>query len=508
MASPRVWYLYLRLWISALKIWYLHSKQLLCQTKHWVSGKILRSKKSINIWTSKVIGLVAVTIGLIAWGLGELGRGIADDIRVAALRCPGVFVILFVQGAMEGLIVYLATHVRDAMDGVLIYMAAGHEDVSQSGVRMAHKQEVVKEKEEQKEVGKQELVQGKTQMETRHPFAACTNSSRVDSRSYASVAATYLKISLDEDSNRNWSNEHGNLSPGFGPPHRSIQLCRPTISPSESRPSPFSARLHSNTPKGPAAPGSDSGVSSLTSSHAILTPCSTASASSDRNNVMHIPSSTTCLGGLRIYTPSSTTSSSLTENHTPGSSDTATWSDGWPKHHSRPPGVEKVPHDQYLVCLTHGNIGTGTEPDDLDDRIGFGAAHVDWTYTGQFTSKGSSSICTPSTNSSDASLAADVDTPSASSCSSGNAIATPSVSGSFSGGMRAPLSVSNADSGEESIPGTPTSTSSAGSESTVIYTPPRMHDLDYEDALARNTPDSTSSSSSGSSSTGVDTPNP
>lgn len=75
-----------------------------------------------------------MTIGLIAWGLGELGRGIADDIRVAALRCPGVFVILFIQGAMESLIVYLATHVRDAMDGVLIYMAAGHEVVSQSGV--------------------------------------------------------------------------------------------------------------------------------------------------------------------------------------------------------------------------------------------------------------------------------------------------------------------------------------------------------------------------------------
>ncbi|KEQ72793.1 hypothetical protein M436DRAFT_82072 [Aureobasidium namibiae CBS 147.97] len=441
---PTVWVWYLKLWSLYLVVWYWYARLWGCQSKHWIHGEmrevkksskrlILQSKKSSKKWSRKVIETVAMVGGFVAEALGDFVREKMDDIR-----------------AVRVLAVHAPTTIKERKERMVVYAAEFFKDLAES-LRDLHNAGLITEEDEVEQETKKEVMTKMARKEHLHSTDA-RRSDRVNGRTYASVAATYLKTDLENDSNRNWSNEHGNLSPGASP-HRSSRLYYPSPGPSPSHRnspgSPRSVQVSHPSPRDPPGSGTGSGVSSSNSSSAVYIPSSTASASSGYNIVMHTPSSTTSSSRRAIYTPSSTTSSGTTVNYTPGASG-------------------------------NGIGGTGT-------------GDYDSSHMGAYSKSGSLSILyTPCTDTDAGEMSVGTHTPSASESSASK--------------TRTPPSTNNTDSEDESFPGTPTSTSSSGPDSTVIYTPPRIDGLDNEDAVALGTPDSASSSSSASTSDATPSP--
>lgn len=214
--------------------------------------------------------------------------------------------------------------VRDAVREVLVYIAKSilvFFECSDAGYGEMTETKVVKE-----EVKK----------ETCH----YSTGDRSDGRAVGSE----LKIRLEDDSNRNWSNEHGNLSPDSA---RSNRLTRPRHIISNDTPGSgewHRSRGNDNSSWKRPRPNLDntsgSGVASSSSSPAVFTPSSTALVSPGSSDVSHTPSTP-------VHTPKSTTSSSTVEKHTPESSDTSSFG-GWTKL----TGTELLTYGEYLSTCT------------------------------------------------------------------------------------------------------------------------------------------------------------
>ena len=316
---PSVWAWYLKLWSLYLVVGYWYARLWVCLSKHWIHGKmgevqkgskrwilqskegskawILQSKESNKKWSRKVIALVAMIGGFVAEALGDFVREKMDDIR-----------------AVRFLVAYAPTIIEKRRERMIVYVDEFIKNLHNAGL-ITEEDEVEQETEEE--------VMTKAARKEHHHSADAGGSGRVDGRSYASVAATFLKTSLDEDSNRNWSNEHGDLSPGASP-RRRTQLYYPSPSPSpsprDSPSSPPSVQVSHPSPENPPGSGTGSKASSSNSYPAVSTPSSTASGSPGDNNVIHTPNSTTCSSEQAIHTPSSTTSSNTTGNYTLGAS--------------------------------------------------------------------------------------------------------------------------------------------------------------------------------------------
>lgn len=474
-----MWGLYLRLWI--------------CHSKHWIRNKTPKIKRCMH----KIIEFIAWGFAAVGSGFVQLGKDLNDDIRDAALRCPGVFVSMIIIEAERKLIVDVATDVKDAVENWFVDVAEFLKDLHNAGL-------ITEEDGVEKEVKKETMT--KMARKERHDSADARRSGRVDGRTYANVAATCLKTSLDEDSNRNWSNEHGNLSPGSTPPRRSTRLSypSPSLSPSPTNvPGSPSIQISCSNPEDPPGSGTGSEASSSTSFPAALTPSSTAfeSAGHDSNlstssNMLHTPSVISS-DNAGIYTPSNTTSSNTGEIYTLNASATTSTT-----------GVIYTPPDSELTidlkdlewCATarYADTISGSKGS-VTGLGGTGTGGYDSTHMDAYISGGLSMLYTPSTDTTDGEVPMDIDAPSASSpdgvhtpssspsasiktssasSSLSNPLDTPCASSSPSDAIATPYSTSSTDSEDESPPGTPTSTSSSGSDSTVIYTPPRMDDLD------------------------------
>jgi hypothetical protein len=405
--------------------------------------------------------------------------------------------------------------VRDAMRDILVYIAKSilifFEGADTEPGKMDKKKTMVKE----------------IKKETHH----YSTGSRSDGR----AAGSKLKISLEDDSNRNWSNEHGNLSPDFSPPIRSTQphhIIRNNTSSSRILPRPRGRDNSSwKRPRPNISNTPGSGVASSKSSPTVFTPSSTALATPGSSDVPHTPSTP-------VHTPQSTTSPSTVEMHTPESSNGMSFGGGF-----KLTGTELLTYGEYLrVCTSpeHWKAIAWCGDLRLNDRNK--TTKNEWARTLDEADKTWEFIPDPSVDfgSSDDEDMASVSSsesesesdsvdarfkalfssrpcytppPSASDTESEGESrrGTPTSTSSSGSGLmvvHTPPASPDLDSADESDPGTPSSTSSSGSTSTVIYTPPPMRTLDSADRPRSSTPTSTSSTGSGQASTFIYTPSP
>jgi hypothetical protein len=348
------------------------------------------------------------------------------------------FVASNIEAGMKGVLVFIARSVKFAIEMILEVMAPDDEE-EDAGQRIR-------------------TTIADVERNTRYSSAV------VETRRRAKGRAERLRVetSLEDDPNRNWSNEHGNLSPGSSPSTRSTRSTRHT-GPTPSARSTGPNRQHLGTPVTLAGIGPSGLASSSTSAKpsTAFTTSFSGIIGSDVRDALRVPGST------HYYFP------------------------------GRSPSPGHLSYEEYMEWCSVRGIRRG----------GFGDGG---SGTASVSTAESAGIHTPSANSSslnpfDAPAASSsssdgICTPSSSSCSP-NAITTPSASSASTAFVHTPASTRTLDSGDSSRPGTPDSASSSASESTVIHTPPSAGIRS-----GRGTPDSTSSS--GSESTVIRTPSP
>jgi hypothetical protein len=284
------------------------------------------------------------------------------------------FVASNIEAGMKGMLVSIATNVKFAMEMILEVMAPDDED----------------------EEAEQRCRTTIADVERNSRYSSAV----VETRRRAKGRAERLRVetSLEDDPNRNWSNEHGNLSPESSPHTRSFRVLQP----------PY-RRVRDLVASGHAS-----------SSYSAKPSTASKSDASDVKDVLSVPRSATF---------------ERTWSCSPKWSD-STFSGGI----LTPLETRPMTDEEYMAWCSVGGIIRG----------GFGAG-LD-----------STSVSTPGLKV--------VHTPTASSSSS-EAIDTPSSSASSRGGVNTPASTRTPDSEDSSRPDTPDSTSSSGSESTVIRTP-------------------------------------
>jgi hypothetical protein len=308
------------------------------------------------------IGAIFLLFTLINWILDSIfgvilssrwvrrrSRSIRRDIGpictlgVLALEFIGEVVILAFK-----VIFFTVTMAKDTISSILVSIAATIKDVLEIFIAIM----TVITNEEDTDDGRQK-EEKKEKEKTSHTSA----SSSVWTRGRAERLR--VETSLYDDSNRNWSNEHGNLSsPESSPVARSVRhipsvrICRP--SPNRVKPVAVSGILNLSAPSerltyeeymewcsvrgirrggfGAGGPGtasvsgsSSSGINTPSTSSSSSNPFDTPSASSSSSGGIRTPSATSSSSSSSICTPTSTRSrtsgsTSSRDNLTPTSS--------------------------------------------------------------------------------------------------------------------------------------------------------------------------------------------
>ena len=317
----------------------------MCQSTHWARKTILQGKERM---CKRSMGEV---VGLITWSLG----GPARDM----LKCPAVFIGMTVIEAERRLIVNVAISIREAVKKLTVYMAEFIKDAAEvlkelhdvGSITEDNQVWTLKKRESaRRDMAKKELEKKEAENETSRPSTAIKTNSKVDGKTYASVAAAYLKTDLENDSNRNWSNEHGNLSPKSSPSRRLTQIYDSDL----LYPSPFVEVSHSG-PKSPPSSGSGS---------TIHTPTSTTSPSTGEiytPNASDMASASSSEGGQTPSASSSSSSSSSGGIKTPSESSASSDPVNMPSASGSPSGGVRTPPSTSDTDSEDGSLpGTPT----------------------------------------------------------------------------------------------------------------------------------------------------
>jgi hypothetical protein len=356
---------------------------------------------------------------------------------------------------------YVLAKVQDALRGLVLYVAEGNLVVVKLCLAVGDMDVEVGDEDYGKKTKKEEVKEGASHSSavveaavkpalkvTFKPALKPTVKPTIKTRSTARLR---VETSLEDNPNRNWSNEHGNLSP---------QRLRVKTSLEDN-----SNRNWSNE-HGNLSPGSSPTARSTSSIHTV--------------RPIHCAADLT--RPLRCERPDSSRMKSLARPGPSGSS-------------------SLIPRS--VLYMPKGSERTSSEPPIMSSayrEYWRTRAHLD--YRGALLGPYPSDAASVSTFGESV-----VRTPSTSTSSDGG-IDTPCASSNSSGGVHTPSPTRSSDSGDSLGRGVqaPTSTSSPESEVTAIHTPPSAGSPDSGDSSRPSTPDSASPSDSNE--TVIRTPSP
>jgi hypothetical protein len=267
---------------------------------------------------------------------------VVSEVVILVLTLVGQIAVLAV-GVASGGAICMATNVKDVITEVLVYIATNVKAAMEMILYV-----VAPDGEEEDARQRCRTTLADVERNERRTSTVV----KTERKTAARVDRLRVETSLEDDSNRNWSNEHGNLSPESSPVARSVRRT-PSIRvyrPSPSRVNPVAASVPSErltyeeymercAVRGirisgadgvytGSVPAPDSGVIHTPSAgSSSLDPFDTPSAGSSSSGGIRTPSSTrsptseitSCRGTL---TPTSSSGSQSTVIHTPTSTRT------------------------------------------------------------------------------------------------------------------------------------------------------------------------------------------